>query len=87
MNTNSQQEIIDKLKEALKQSCLDALSFSGDVTRLIDAEYLLTVNAAKSIQSLNQYLATPYLIFLEYSTQMFATSCTPLSGKGLQRML
>jgi len=81
MPMNAQQKITDKIKKALRQSCKDALYFSGDETCLIGAEYLLTVNAAKSIQSLNENFATPYQIYLEHSTQTFATNCTPLVGR------
>ena len=69
-------DIIKKLKQALKQSCDDAFLFSDDETRLIDAEYLLTVNAAKAIQELNTYFGTPYRICLENKTQTFCDACT-----------
>lgn len=64
-----------QLKIALSQSCTDAFYFSDDETRLIDAEYLLTVNAAKSIQQLNKCFGSPYKIFLEYYTWRFARDC------------
>ena len=74
-------DITNKLKEALTISCEDALYFSDDETRLIDAEYLLTVNAAKAIKELNRYFGEPYKIRLEHVTKEFATSCTPLFGE------
>jgi len=77
---NSIYDITNKLKDALRISCDDAFYFSDDETRLIDTEYLLTVNSAKSIKELNQYFATPYKIFLEHDTEKFATACTPLFG-------
>lgn len=73
-----EQDIIGKLKNAIIASCDDALCFSDNETKPIDAEYLLTVNAAKAISELNDYFGTPYKICLENSTQKFATSCTPL---------
>ncbi|MAB97234.1 MAG: hypothetical protein CMK71_04080 [Pseudomonadaceae bacterium] len=74
-------KIIEKLKKALHTSCDDAFCFSDDETQLIDAEYLLTVNAAKAIQELNHYMGTPYKIRLEHDTGKFSTACTPLFGK------
>lgn len=77
---NSICDITNKLKDALKMSCNDAFYFSDDETRLIDAEYLVTVNSAKSIKELNHYFGMPYKIFLEHDTEKFATACTPLFG-------
>ena len=77
----SRQEITEKIRLALFESCDDALCFSDDETHLIDAEYLLTVNAAKSIQKLNVGFASPYKISIECDTQVVATACTPLLGK------
>jgi hypothetical protein len=78
---NPELEIVKKLKESMRTSCDDALYFSNDETQLIDAEYLLTVNAAKAIKDLNNYFGTPYKIYLENDTRIFATACTPLFGK------
>ncbi len=75
---NHEQDIKNKLKESMVTSCDDALFFSDDESKLIDAEYLLTVNAAKAIKELNIYFGDPYNICLENDTQKFATSCTPL---------
>jgi hypothetical protein len=79
MSTES--DIINKLKEALKTSCDDAFYFSDDETQLIEAEYLLTVNAAKAIKELNHYFGEPYKIRLENNTKKFASACTPLFGR------
>ena len=78
---NSELDIINKLKESMKASCDEAFYFSDDETQLIDAEYLLTVNAAKAINELNHYFGTPYKICLENDTKKFATACTPLMSK------
>lgn len=74
-------DITEKLKSALILSCHDAYKFSDNKSHLIDAEYLLTVNAAKKICELNNYFGTPYKIYLEHSTETFATKCTPLIKK------
>lgn len=71
------EKFIEKLKIALCQSCDDAYYFSDDETSLIDAEYLLTVNAAKSIRELNSYFGSPYKIYIEHSTKKFSSSCPP----------
>jgi len=73
--------IFGKLKNAMITSCDDVLYFSDNETQLLDAEYLLTVNSAKSIRELNRHFGTPYNIFLENDTKKFATSCTPLLGR------
>lgn len=65
----------------MKTSCDDAFYFSDDETHLIDAEYLLTVNAAKAIKGLNHYFGSPYKICLENDTKKFASACTPLVTK------
>jgi hypothetical protein len=70
-------DILSKVKEAMKESCTDTFLFSDDETRLIDAEYLLIVNAAKAIQSLNTYFGSPYRIYLEHNTHAFCKACTP----------
>ncbi|GAB3103510.1 hypothetical protein G8770_19695 [Aestuariicella hydrocarbonica] len=75
---NSELDIINKLKESMRTSCDDAFYFSDNETQLIDAEYLLTVNAAKAIKELNHYFGTPYKICLENNTKKFASACTPL---------
>lgn len=84
---NSELDIANKLKEALITSCTDALYFSDNETHLIDAEYLLTVNAAKAIKKLNHYFGTPYKIRLEHDTKTFSTACTPLFGKDPNRQI
>lgn len=65
----------------MKTSCDDAFYFSDDETQLIEAEYLLTVNAAKAIKELNPYFGSPYKIRLENDTQKFASACTSLMAK------
>lgn len=75
---SSELDIIKKLKESMKTSCDDAFYFSDDETQLIDAEYLLTVNAAKAIKELNLDFGSPYKICLENNTKKFASACTPL---------
>jgi hypothetical protein len=71
-------EIIEKIKEAMHVSILDTFEFTYDEIHLMDAEYLLTVNIAKSINTLNNYFGTPYRIYLEHRTKYFASSCTPI---------
>ncbi|RBW66118.1 hypothetical protein DS893_05935 [Vibrionales bacterium C3R12] len=73
--------IREQLKKALFQSCDDALEFSNDETSLIGAEYLITVNAAKSIQQLNYSLGEPYKIYLEYPTWKVARNTIHYSFK------
>jgi hypothetical protein len=78
---NSESDIINKLKQAMVTSCDDAFYFSDDETQLIDAEYLLTVNAAKAIKELNHCFGTPYKVCLENNSKKFASSCTPLMSE------
>ncbi len=65
----------------MKVSCEEAFFFSEDESRLIDAEYLLTVNVAKEIARLNNYIGVPYKIYLEKPTRKFASDCVPLMGR------
>lgn len=78
---NLELDIVNKLKESMGRSCDDAFYFSDDETQLIDAEYLLTVNAAKAIKELNHHFGDPYKICLENDTKKFASACTPLMGR------
>ncbi|MFN1580759.1 hypothetical protein [Vibrio rotiferianus] len=73
--------IREQLKKALCQSCDDALEFSNDETSLIGAEYLITVNVAKSIQQLNYSFGEPYKIYLEYPTWKVARDAIHYSFK------
>lgn len=77
----SKEDVTSNLKLALIETCDDAFFFSDDETALIDAEYLLTVNSAKSINKLNPSFGYPYKIFLEHDTGLLATACLPLFGK------
>jgi len=74
--------IKEKLINAIHQSCSDSYYFSDNEAGLISAEYLLTVNAAKSIKELNTCFGSPYKIILEHSTFRFSTDCIPLFSKG-----
>jgi hypothetical protein len=76
---NVQQQIEDKIKSAMKLACFDALKFSDDESQKIGAEYLLTVNVAKEIATLNHSFGEPCKIFLERQTKLFATDCVPFA--------
>lgn len=88
---NHELDIARKLKESMRTSCDDAHYFSDNEANLVNAEYLLTVNAAKAIKELNTYFGDPYKIRLEDSICDFVTSCTPPlardpnSGSGFPR--
>lgn len=79
---SDQTDIEAAIISAMKLSCNEAFFFSEDETRLIDAEYLLTVNVAKKIVDLNTGIGIPYKIYLEKRTKEFASDCVPLMGKG-----
>lgn len=74
-------EIKEKLKEALNITCKEAFEFSDKENAPIEAEYLLTVNAAKSIKGLNKHIGAPYKIYFEHSTEEFCTNCIPIWKK------
>jgi len=78
---STKEDITGKIKVALRISCDEALYFSGDEAQIIEAEYLITINAAKCIKELNQSLGYPYRIRIEHCTEAFGTACTPLLGK------
>lgn len=75
------EDIIKKIKDAMNESISDTFEFTFDEIHLMDAEYILTVNIAKSIRELNHFFGTPYRIFLEHRTKYFASSCTPIFDK------
>ncbi len=68
----------DLLKEGMKKAYTDAVFFAEKVNEPIKNEYLITVNVAKVISKNNPYLASPYKVFLEYSTKKFSTDCIPV---------
>lgn len=78
---NSELDIARKLKESMRTSCDDVHYFSDDEAELVNAEYLITVNAAKAIQELNTCFGTPYKIRLEAHVKTFSASCTPLMAR------
>lgn len=67
--------IKQSVKEAMVASCNDTLEFTDEPSRKFNAEYLFTVNTAKSINQLNGYNADPYSIYIEKSTKSFARDC------------
>lgn len=73
-------KILEEILSGLKRACFDAIEFSEDFARKIDAEYLLTVNVAKSIVTLNQGIGFPLRVILEHRTSRFTTACVPLIG-------
>ena len=74
----SREDIEEAVRDGMRQACSDSLVFSEDETRQIDAEYLLTVNVAKSIAKLNTAFGDPYRIFAERQTRRFCDDCIPL---------
>lgn len=61
----------------MKNSINDSFVFLEDESRMIGAEYLLTVNVAKSLSSLNHYIGEAYKVYLERHTRQIATDCVP----------
>ena len=75
-------EVFEKLLfEGLKKSYLDSLNFSGNIDSDIKPEYLVTVNIAKKICTLNTYPGEHLIIKMEENTYKFAMSCVPLLSK------
>ncbi len=73
--------ILAAIKSGLAQACDDALLFSEDYSRELDAEYLLTVDISKEVFKLNPYIVAPELrVNLELTTADFATLCAPQVG-------
>lgn len=67
--------------EGLRKSYLDAYSFTGQINSVIRPEYLITVNIAQSIDSINKRnkdFGSPLIIKLEEPTYRFAMACVPL---------
>ena len=75
----SREDIEGAIRDGMREACADSLVFSEDETRQIDAEYLLTVNVAKSVNAkLNTDFGDPYRIFVERQTRIFCDDCIPL---------
>ena len=74
-------QIEEKIREGMRSSCDDTFLFLEDESQKIGAEYLLTVNVAKKLAELNQYIGHPYKIYLERSTKLIASDCVPLFGR------
>jgi hypothetical protein len=74
----SREDIEGAIRDGMREACADSLVFSEDETRQIDAEYLLTVNVAKSVAKLNTDFGDPYRIFVERQTRTFCDDCIPL---------
>ncbi|MFN4865000.1 MAG: hypothetical protein ACK5GZ_01555 [Cyanobium sp.] len=72
-------DICRKIIEGLRTSCDEIVSFTEDHALPVNAEYLLTVNIAKSILTLNSSLGWPLKIYLEYPAQKFLEKCFPLA--------
>lgn len=75
------EKIKEKLIEGMRQACVDTLYFTDDASEKVAAEYLLTVNVAKKIATLNYSFGNPYKIYLERKTKKFAGDCIPLFKK------
>ena len=71
-------QIEEKILEGMRSSCNDTFLFLEDESKKIGAEYLLTVNVAKKLADLNQYIGHPYKIYLERKTRLIASDCVPL---------
>jgi hypothetical protein len=76
-------QIEEKIREGMKHSCNDSFLFVEDESMEIASEYLLTVNVAKRLASLNQYIGHPYKIYLERKTRLIASDCVPLVGRAV----
>jgi hypothetical protein len=74
-------DICRKTIEGLRTSCDDIVRFTEDHAVPVNAEYLLTVNIAKSIEGLNSALGWPLKIHLEYPAQKFLEKCFPLTRR------
>ena len=71
------QQVIQFIKTAMKKTLSDTLLFTNNPTNGVQTEYLLTVNVAQQIATLNHTDAEPYFISLEQNTIQFARQCLP----------
>jgi len=70
-------QILEKVKEGAKNACEDMLFFTDQPSVRVNAEYLFTVNVAKSISRLNFSSGDPYSIYIERKTKIFSEDCIP----------
>jgi hypothetical protein len=78
-NRSWKDDICSKTIEGLRISCDDIVRFTENHALPVNAEYLLTVNIAKSIATLNSSLGWPLKIYLEYPAGTFLEKCFPLT--------
>jgi hypothetical protein len=74
-------KIEQKIFNGMISSCDDMMLFLEDESEIAAPEYLLTVNVAKSLATLNQYIGHPYKIYLERKTKLIASECVPSTGR------
>ena len=84
-NHYSKDDICGKTIEGLNTSCDEIVSFTENHALPVNAEYLLTVNIAKSIATLNRSLGWPLKIYLEYPANKFFEKCFPMTRSIISR--
>jgi hypothetical protein len=84
-NRSWKDDICSKTIEGLRISCDDIVRFTENHALPVNAEYLLTVNIAKSIATLNSSLGWPLKIYLEYPARTFLEKCFPLTSSIISR--
>jgi len=71
--------IFDIIKKAMKGTLRDIYLFDGDPREKIQAEYLFTVNVAKTLTERSQQSGEPFKIRLEKKTGPLIKDCFPIS--------
>ena len=76
----TQEEFQDAIFIGLQNACEDAFHFTGEINSKIKPEYIVTVNVAKGLFSLNNGQSGygyEFTIKFEEDTSTFATACVP----------
>lgn len=80
--STQQDEIIEAIKNGMKDACDDMHHFTDKPEREFNAEYLFTVATAKAINRYNMFPAEKFEIRIEHNTAKFAKHCLPLINYG-----
>ncbi|HHR6038079.1 TPA: hypothetical protein ACS70C_002471 [Providencia alcalifaciens] len=71
-----------KLIEAMYQTIREFFHFTDEESRVLNVEYLLTVNVAKKLIEINEGYPGPYRVYLEHPTKILQADCLPIAING-----
>ncbi len=74
--------VVEAIRTGVHNACADIVTFTEGWSRILPAEYLLTVDVARAISGLNSPprggIGFPFKIYIEERTREFVRKCIPL---------